>query len=158
VEPWLQAGKYAAALMSDLPRRNGWTLAERAGDRTPDRMQRLLSRAVWDAAAAIRVVHRFAVAGLDQAARRGGRRGLAVGAIDETSQVKQGDRTAGNLRLDRTRPKAAKTGFRLPMRWQRSDETCHLGAWCEHDASLWRCWDLFRMMPLIVPMVSSWRM
>ena len=95
VEPWLQAGKYAAALMSDLPRRNGWTLAERAGDRTPDRMQRLLSRAVWDAAAVIKVVRRFAVAGLDQAARDGGRRGLAVGAIDETSQVKQGTRTAG---------------------------------------------------------------
>jgi len=52
VEPWLQAGKYAAALICDLPRRNGWTLAERAGDRTPDRMQRLLSRAVWDVAAA----------------------------------------------------------------------------------------------------------
>jgi SRSO17 transposase len=95
VEPWLQAGKYAAALMSDLPRRNGWTLAERAGDRTPDRMQRLLSRAAWDAVAVMRVVRRFAVAGLDQAARDGGRRGLAVGAIDETSQVKQGERTAG---------------------------------------------------------------
>jgi SRSO17 transposase len=95
VEPWLQAGRYAAALMGDLPRRNGWTLAERAGDRTPDRMQRLLSRAVWDASAAMRVVRRFAVAGLDQAARGGGRRGLAVGAIDETSQVKQGERTAG---------------------------------------------------------------
>jgi hypothetical protein len=24
VEPWLQAGKYAAALMSQIPRRNGW--------------------------------------------------------------------------------------------------------------------------------------
>src|SRR2546423_1904805 len=95
VEPWLQAGKYAAALMSDLPRRNGWTLAERAGDRTPDRMQRLLSRAVWDAAAAMKVVRRFAVAGLDQAARGGGRGGLAVGAIDETSQLKQGGCTAG---------------------------------------------------------------
>jgi DDE superfamily endonuclease len=95
VEPWLQAGKYAAALMGDLPRRNGWTLAERAGDRTPDRMQRLLSRAVWDAFAVMRVVRRFAVAGLDQAACNGGRRGLAVGAIDETSQVKQGERTAG---------------------------------------------------------------
>ena len=43
----------------------------------------------------IRAVRRFAVAGLDQAARGGGRRGLAVGAIDETSQVKQGERTAG---------------------------------------------------------------
>jgi hypothetical protein len=80
--------------MSYLPRRNGWTLAERAGT-TPDRMQRLLSRAVWDASAAMKVVRRFAVAGLDQAARTGGRRGLAVGAIDETSQVKQGQRTAG---------------------------------------------------------------
>ena len=95
VEPWLQAGKYAAALMSQIPRRNGWTLAEQAGDRTPDRMQRLLSRAVWDTAAAMRVVRRFAVAGLDQAARLSGRRGLVVGAIDETSQVKQGERTAG---------------------------------------------------------------
>jgi SRSO17 transposase len=96
VEPWLQAGKYAAALMSDLPRRNGWTLAERAGDRTLDRMQRLLSRAVWDAAAAMTVVRRFAVTGLDEAAGKAGRRcGLAVGALDETGQVKAGDLTAG---------------------------------------------------------------
>ena len=95
VEPWLQAGKHAAALMSDLPRRNGWTLAERAGDRTPDRMQRLLSRAVWDAAAAMTVVRRFAVTGLDEAAGKAGRRcGLAVGALDETGQVKAGDLTA----------------------------------------------------------------
>jgi hypothetical protein len=28
-EPWLQAGKYAAAVMSDLRRRNGRTIAER---------------------------------------------------------------------------------------------------------------------------------
>jgi SRSO17 transposase len=95
VEPWLQAGKYAAALMSQIPRRNGWTIAGHAGDRTPDKTQRLLNRAIWDAFAAMRVVRRFAVAGLDQAARISGRRGLAVGAIDETSQVKQGERTAG---------------------------------------------------------------
>ena len=43
----------------------------------------------------IRAVRRSAVAGLGQAARGGGRRGLAVGAIDETSQVRQGERTAG---------------------------------------------------------------
>jgi len=91
VEPWLQAGKYAAALMSQIPRRNGWTIAAHVGDRTPDKTQRLLNRAVWDTAAAMRVVCRFAVAGLDEAARRAGRRrGLAVGAIDETGQVKQG--------------------------------------------------------------------
>jgi SRSO17 transposase len=92
VEPWLQAGKYAAVLMSQIPKRNGWTIAEHAGDRTPDRTQRLLNRAVWDTFAAMAVVRRFAVAGLDQAARR---RGLAVGAVDETGQVKQGEHTAG---------------------------------------------------------------
>jgi SRSO17 transposase len=95
VEPWLQAGKYAAALMSQIPRRNGWTIAEHAGDRAPDKTQRLLSRAVWDTFAAMGVVRRFAVAGLDEAARRSGRRGLAVGAVDETGQVKQGEHTAG---------------------------------------------------------------
>jgi DDE superfamily endonuclease len=96
IEPWLQAGKYAAAVMCDLRRRNGWTIAERSGDRTPDRTQRLLNRAVWDTFAAMGVVRRFAVAGLDEAARKTGRRrGLAVGAIDETGQVKAGARTAG---------------------------------------------------------------
>jgi SRSO17 transposase len=95
VEPWLQAGKYAAALMSQIPRRNGWTIAEHAGDRSPDKTQRLLNRAVWDSFAAMAVVRRFAVAGLDEAARRAGRRGLAVGAVDETGQVKQGEHTAG---------------------------------------------------------------
>jgi hypothetical protein len=96
VEPWLQAGKYAAAVMSQIPKRNGWTIAAQAGDRAPDKDQRLLSRAVWDTFAAMGVVRRFAVAGLDEAARRTGRRrGLAVGAIDETGQVKAAGRTAG---------------------------------------------------------------
>jgi SRSO17 transposase len=95
-EPWLQAGKYAAALMSQIPRRNGWTIAAQAGDRAPDKTQRLLSRAAWDTSAAMGVVRRFAVAGLDEAAARTGRRrGLAVGAIDETGQVKAGKFTAG---------------------------------------------------------------
>jgi len=95
-EPWLQAGKYVSALAVDLPKRNGWTIAQQAGDRAPQRTQRLLSRAVWDTFAAMGVVRQFAVAGLDEAARRSGRRrGLRIGAIDETSQVKQGCATAG---------------------------------------------------------------
>jgi hypothetical protein len=32
VEPWMQAGKYVAALAGGLPRRNGWTIAQQAGD------------------------------------------------------------------------------------------------------------------------------
>jgi SRSO17 transposase len=94
--PWLQAAKYAAAVMSQIPKRNGWTIAAQAGDRAPDKTQRLLSRAAWDTFAAMGVVRRFAVAGLDEAAGAcGRRRGLAVGAIDETGQVKAGSRTAG---------------------------------------------------------------
>jgi SRSO17 transposase len=95
-ETWLQAGKYVSALVSELPKRNGWTIAEHAGDRTPDRTQRLLNRASWDELAAMSVVRRFAVAGLDEAARRAGRRGaLVIGALDETGQEKQGEATAG---------------------------------------------------------------
>ena len=37
-EPRLQAGTYVDGLMSDIPCKNGWSLAERAGDRTPDKM------------------------------------------------------------------------------------------------------------------------
>jgi hypothetical protein len=51
-EPWLQAGKYVMGVMSQIPRRNGWTIAAPTGDRTPDKTQRLLSRAVWDTFAA----------------------------------------------------------------------------------------------------------
>jgi SRSO17 transposase len=95
-EPWFQAGKYIGALVSDLPKRNGWAIAQWAGDRAPQRTQRLLNRACWDTFAAMGVVRRFAVAGLEEAARRAGRRrGLRIGAIDETSQVKQGTATAG---------------------------------------------------------------
>ena len=60
------------AVMSQIPERNGWTIAAHAGDRAPDRTQRLLNRAVWDTFAAMGVVRRFAVAGLDEAARTAG--------------------------------------------------------------------------------------
>jgi hypothetical protein len=49
-ETWIQAGKYMSALVSEMPRRNGWTIAQHAGDRTPDRTQRLLNRAAGDTA------------------------------------------------------------------------------------------------------------
>jgi SRSO17 transposase len=95
-ETWQHAGKYVSALASELPKRNGWTIAEHAGDRSPDRTQRLLNRAAWDTFAAMSQVRRFAAAGLDAAARRGGRRGgLVIGALDETGQEKAGEATAG---------------------------------------------------------------
>jgi SRSO17 transposase len=47
-EPRLRAWSYLLGLTSGLERKNGWTLAEFAGDTTPDGMQRLLNAAVWD--------------------------------------------------------------------------------------------------------------
>jgi SRSO17 transposase len=91
VEPFGQAGKYLSGLMSDLPRKNGWTIAEHAGDRTPDRTQQLLNRAVWDHDQAQGVVRRFVV---DQL----GDQPLRVAALDESGQEKQGERTAGTKR------------------------------------------------------------
>ena len=49
VEPRRQARSYLLGLLSPMADKNGWTLAEAAGDRTPDRMQRLLNAARWDA-------------------------------------------------------------------------------------------------------------
>jgi len=93
---WLQAGRYMAAVMSDLPERNGWAIARFCGDATPDKTQRLLNHASWDTMAAMSVVRRFAVAGLDDAARRNRRAGgMAAGVLDETGQEKRGTATAG---------------------------------------------------------------
>jgi SRSO17 transposase len=94
-QTWLQSGKYVSALASDLPSRNGWSVAEHAGDRTPDRSQRLLSRASWDERAVMSQVRKYAAAGLDDAARRPRRQRMTVGALDETGQEKQGTGTAG---------------------------------------------------------------
>jgi SRSO17 transposase len=47
-EPRRQALTYLVGLLSPLATKNGWTLAEAAGDATPDRMQRLLNRSAWD--------------------------------------------------------------------------------------------------------------
>jgi SRSO17 transposase len=86
-ESRLQAGKYVDGLSSDLPRKNGWTLAERAADATPDRTQRLLNHAVWDHHAAMGMVRDFAIEQLAEP--------FAVAVLDESGQEKKGDRTAG---------------------------------------------------------------
>lgn len=90
-KPFEQAGKYMTGLMSDLPHKNGWTIAEHVGDRTPDRTQRLLNKAVWDHDQAQGVVRRFVVEQL-------GDQPLRVGALDESGQEKQGESTAGAKR------------------------------------------------------------
>jgi SRSO17 transposase len=88
VEPLRQAGKYLRGLLSDLPRKNCWTLAEYVGDATPDRMQRLLERASWDTFAVMRSVRDFVVEHLAGD-------GLTVLVLDESGQEKAGCSTAG---------------------------------------------------------------
>ncbi len=41
-EPRVQATKYLRGLLSPVPRKNGWQMAEAIGDRIPDATQRLL--------------------------------------------------------------------------------------------------------------------
>ena len=49
VEPRRRARAFVLGLLAELPRKNCWTIAEHAGDRTPEGMQHLLSRARRDA-------------------------------------------------------------------------------------------------------------
>ena len=49
VEPRRRALTYLRGLLSPVERKNGWQLAEVAGDRTPDGVQDFLSRAHWEA-------------------------------------------------------------------------------------------------------------
>jgi SRSO17 transposase len=48
VEPRRLAGAFLLGLLVGLPRVNCWTIAEHAGESTPDGMQHLLAWASWD--------------------------------------------------------------------------------------------------------------
>lgn len=86
-ESRVHAVAYVRALCSDLERKNGWRIAEAAGDARPDGKQRLLYRHTWDESAVRSRVRAFAV------------RHLGVedpGLIfDESGQEKTGSHTAG---------------------------------------------------------------
>lgn len=47
-EPRRQVGLYLEGLIGGVERKNGWQLAEHAGDPAPWRMQALLGRTLWD--------------------------------------------------------------------------------------------------------------
>jgi SRSO17 transposase len=86
-EPRLRAHSYVLGLVSGLERKNGWTLAEFAGDATPDGMQRLLSAAVWDQDAVRDALGRYVAAEL------GDPGGVLI--ADETGFLKSGSHSAG---------------------------------------------------------------
>ena len=87
VEPRRRARAFVLGLLAELPRKNCWTIAEHAGDRTPDGMQHLLSRARWDAGGVRDDVRSYVVEQLGDPG--------AVLVADETGDVKKGTATPG---------------------------------------------------------------
>ena len=86
-EPRLRARAYLRGLVSGLERKNGWTLAEFAGDATPDGMQRLLNAARWDAGRVRDALGWYVAAHLGDPA--------AVLVADDTGFEKSGQYSAG---------------------------------------------------------------
>ncbi|SCL23179.1 SRSO17 transposase [Micromonospora rhizosphaerae] len=87
VEPRRRARAYVLGLLSPLAGKNGWTLAEAAGENTPDGMQRLLNTAVWDADAVRDDLRDYVAEHLGDAD--------AILIIDETGFLKKGTKSAG---------------------------------------------------------------
>ena len=89
-EPRVRALAYVKALLSQVETRNGWTVAEAAGEQTPTGMQRLLNDAVWDEAGVREDLRSYVVTHL------GADDGVLV--FDETGDIKQGNHTVGVAR------------------------------------------------------------
>lgn len=86
-EPRVQASKYLRGLLSSVPRKNSWQVAEVVGDRIPDATQRLLYRSKWSADAARDRLQQFVVevfGGED-----------AIGVVDESGFIKKGVHSVG---------------------------------------------------------------
>jgi SRSO17 transposase len=86
-EPRARMREYVVGLVAGLERKNGWTLAERAGEASPDGMQRLLRWADWDIDGVRDDVREYVVECL------GDPGGVLV--LDDTGFLKKGTRSAG---------------------------------------------------------------
>ena len=74
-------------LLSPLPRKNGWTLAEHAGHGHPGRVQSFLNRGAWKPADLQRHIRQMVVEGL------GDPEGVLI--VDDTAMIKKGSRSVG---------------------------------------------------------------
>ena len=86
-EPRRPALEYLKGLLSPVERKNGWQLAEPAGDATPDGVQRLLSSYVWDADLVRDNLSSYVVEHLGETD------GVLV--VDETGFLKKGSKSVG---------------------------------------------------------------
>jgi SRSO17 transposase len=86
-EPRKRARSFVLGLLAELPRKNCWTIAGHAGDRSPDGMQHLLARAKWDAGGVRDDLRGYVIEHLGDPG--------AVLVIDETGDIKKGTATPG---------------------------------------------------------------
>jgi len=86
-EPRRRVVKYLRGLLSDVPRKNGWQLAEEVGDESPHGVQHLLGRADWDADAVRDDLTAYLREHLGDP--------LGVLIVDETGFLKKGTKSAG---------------------------------------------------------------
>jgi SRSO17 transposase len=86
-EPRARVREYLSGLVAGLERKNGWTLAERAGEVSPDGMQRLLRHADWDTREVRDDVRDYVIEHLGDSG------GVLI--ADETGFIKKGTRSAG---------------------------------------------------------------
>src|SRR5215472_2481444 len=82
VEARQRAQVYRRGLLSPVERKNGWQLAEAAGDATPYAIQHLLGRADWDPDLVRDDLRAYVVEHLGDA--------QAILVVDETGVVKKG--------------------------------------------------------------------
>src|SRR4051812_26196477 len=87
IEARRRAPAYLAGLLCPVERKNGWQLAEHAGDRTPDGVQDFLARMRWDADQVRDDLRAYVVAQLGDAD------GVLV--LDETGFIKKGTKSVG---------------------------------------------------------------
>jgi SRSO17 transposase len=86
-EPRRRALAFLHGILSTISRKNGWQLAEHAGETRPDGMQRLLSSAVWDTDGVRDDLRTYTLEQLGTPS--------AIVGIDETSFPKRGNKSAG---------------------------------------------------------------
>ena len=86
-EPRRRALAYLRGLLGNVTRKNGWQLAEHAGERTPDGMQRLLATADWDPDQVRDDLRAYVVEHLGDP--------QAVLVVDETGFLKKGTTSVG---------------------------------------------------------------
>ena len=86
-EPRHRALLYLEGILSEIPRKNSWQVAEHAKQAQPYGMQRLLSSAVWDVDGVRDDLRAFV---LEQLGRANG-----IGILDESGFPKRGKKSAG---------------------------------------------------------------